>query len=791
MVEQTLILDFSQIGMQMVPEVGGKNASLGEMFNHLRSEGIGVPDGFAITSAAYRRFLAHNGCDRELARILGSLDAAFNNLHEVGRRARNEILKGEWPPELRREILSAHARLLGRTSTRSTVAVRSSATAEDLPDASFAGQMESYLNIAGEEALLDACRRCFASLFTDRAIRYRADNGFDSLRVAVSVGVQQMVRSDLACAGVGFTLEPESGNTNVIVITGSWGLGENVVQGSVTPDQFTVFKAGLQAGKNAIVARQLGAKEKTMIYAAGKAETTVNTDTDAERRGRFILTEAEILKLARWSLRIEAHYGRPMDIEWAKDGASSELFIVQARPETVHAGARQKRAHRTYTLEKRGQVLVQGIAVGEQIAAGPARRLSSPSQADLLNPGEVLITGITNPDWDPIMKKAAAIVTDKGGRTSHAAIVARELGLTALVGTGNATAIIEDGRTVTVSCAEGETGYVYEGSLPFTVAETDWSHMVKPKTQAMLILGDPEKAFSLAEWPSDGIGLMRLEFIINNAIRIHPVALARWTELAEGPAKDEIRKLTAGYADKPAYFVDKLAEAVATIAAAFHPREVIVRMSDFKSNEYANLLGGRQFEPDEENPMLGFRGASRYTHPLYRDGFKLECAAMKKVRDEMGLTNVKLMIPFCRTVEEAAKVEAEMAANGLRRGENGLELYVMVEIPSNVLLMRDFAEHFDGFSIGSNDLTQLTLGLDRDSALVSPLFSERNPAVLELIARAIRTARQCGKKIGLCGQAPSDHADFARFLVGEGIHSISFNPDALFKGMENMVAAES
>ncbi len=787
-------IHFSEIGMKMLPEVGGKNASLGEMFNCLGRDGVAVPDGFAVKVRAYHHFLEQNRLKDPLSSVLKSLDlSAFTNLNEVGHQARELIRNASWPENVRQEILLAHASLLKRCSTGITVAVRSSATAEDLPGASFAGQMETYLNIAGEEALLDACHRCFASLFTDRAIKYRVDNGFDHMQVGVSVGVQRMVRSDLASSGVGFTLEPETGNPNVIVLTGAFGLGENVVQGTVTPDQFILFKGG-RTGKPALIKGELGAKEKTMIYAPAGSDpgvTTLNIETDPGKSRTFTLSEKEVLKLAKWCLRIEEHYGRPMDIEWAKDGITGEIFIVQARPETAHSGERGKAAHRTYQLQQRGKILAEGIAVGNGIATGIARRLKSPVESHLLRQGEVLVTSITNPDWDPIMKKAAAIVTDKGGRTSHASIVARELGLVALVGTGNATESIRNGQEVTISCAEGETGYAYEGRLPFTISETDPKDLRRPRTKAMIILGDPDRAFQSAELPCEGIGLMRLEFVINNAIRIHPVALAKWDEFKDGPAKEEIRKLTENYPDKSSYFVDKLASAVATAAAAFYPREVIVRMSDFKSNEYATLLGGSQFEPHEENPMLGFRGASRYYHPLYRDGFRLECQAMLKVRNEMGLTNVKLMIPFCRTVEEAAKVEAEMAANGLRRGENELELYVMVEIPSNVLLMTEFAKHFDGFSIGSNDLTQLTLGIDRDSALISPLFSESNPAVKELISRAIHTSKQCGRKIGLCGQAPSDDPEFAKFLVEHGIDSISFNPDALFKGMANMVAAEN
>ncbi len=786
-------LDFSSISMKMVSEVGGKNASLGEMFNQLHMEGVLIPDGFAVCVKAYDRFLDFNGLRKILTDVLKSLDQkSFSNLSEVGKKARELIAKGTWPEDVGQEILVAHAALLKRCADGITLAIRSSATAEDLPGASFAGQMETFLNIAGETELLEACHRCYASMFTDRAIKYRVDNGFDHMKIGASVGVQRMVRSDLASSGVGFTLEPETGNPNVIVLTGAFGLGENVVQGAVTPDQFLIFKGGGK-GKPALLSKALGAKEKTMVYAPAGSQTgvtTLNLETDEAKASTFTLSEEEVLKLAGWCLRIEEHYGQPMDIEWAKDGVTGEIFIVQARPETVHTGERGKTAHYTYHLERRGKVLAQGIAVGNGITTGVARRLNSPSDSHLLREGEVLVTSITNPDWDPIMKKAAAIVTDKGGRTSHASIVARELGLVALVGTGNATESIPDGQEVTISCAEGETGYAYEGKLPFKVSETDARDLQRPRTKAMIILGEPDRAFQSAALPCEGVGLMRLEFVINNAIGIHPSALAKWEAFEEGADKEAIRKLTEGYSDKPSFFVDRLASAVATAAAAFYPREVIVRMSDFKSNEYAALLGGSRFEPKEENPMLGFRGASRYYHPLYRDGFRLECRAMLKVRDEMGLTNVKLMIPFCRTVEEAAKVEAEMAANGLRRGENGLELYVMVEIPSNVLLLEEFAKHFDGFSIGSNDLTQLTLGIDRDSTLVGPLFSESNPAVKELISRAVQTAKKCGRKIGLCGQAPSDNPEFAEFLVREGIDSISFNPDALFRGMVNMVAAE-
>jgi pyruvate,water dikinase len=792
-------LDFSEIDMSMIPVVGGKNASLGEMFRNLSGTGVKVPDGFAVKAQAYWDLLDAAGMRLELAAILDALDNKdFKNLAEVGAKARKLLLECSLTGSVAGDILAAYRSLRARADKAAlSVAVRSSATAEDLPNASFAGQLESYLNVSGDKALLEACRKCYASLFTDRAIQYRVLNGFQHMETAVSVGVQAMVRSDLACAGVGFTLEPESGFREVVVITGSWGLGENVVQGAVTPDQFTVFKPSLLAGKRAILSRKAGAKEQTMVYAENPApgEPVIrNIETPVGKKRQFVLSDAEVENLARWALSIEAHYRRPMDIEWAKDGESGELFIVQARPETVHASGKKDSGSgvlKQYQLIGKGKALVKGLGLGGKIAAGRARILLSPREADALQPGEVLVTSITNPDWDPILKRAAAIVTDKGGRTSHAAIVAREMGVAAIVGAGNATTSIRDGEEVTVCCAEGETGTVYAGRLDWKETEIDLAGFSMPKTKPMLILGDPDRAFSLAALPNQGVGLMRLEFVIANAIRVHPAALARWAELEEGPQKEEIRGLVRGYPSPEEYFVEKLSEAVGTIAAAFHPKDVIVRMSDFKSNEYANLLGGRQFEPHEENPMLGFRGASRYYHPRYRDGFRLECLAMKKVREEMGLQNVKLMIPFCRTPEEGQKVLAEMALHGLRRGENGLQVYVMIEIPSNVLQAEAFAGLFDGFSIGSNDLTQLTLGLDRDSALVSHLFSEKNPSVQELISRAIDTARNSSIPVGLCGQAPSDFPEFARFLVECGIQSISFNPDALLRGIENIHAAEA
>jgi pyruvate,water dikinase len=796
-------LDFPEIGMSLLPEVGGKNASLGEMVSHLSSEGIRVPDGFAVRASAYRRFLDANSIKSGLESILDALDRrSLSNLRDVGREARALIRSAKIPGDVANGILAAYRSLEGRSRPGLSVAVRSSATAEDLPTASFAGQLESFLNVRGDEAVLGACLECYASLFTDRAIEYCARNGFRQTDIAVSVGVQAMVRSDLACSGVGFTLEPESGFLNVIVLTGSWGLGENIVQGRVTPDQFILFKPSLRAAKRAILSKKPGAKEYTLTYAAGLSSsppqsgtpgpTTLNTETPPEKKMGFVLTDAEIEALARWALRIEEHYGRPMDIEWAKDGETGEMFIVQARPETVHSAkpGGAVRLHR-FEMPPGGTPLASGIGLGGKIAAGRARILHSPSEAEKLREGEVLVTEITTPDWDPILKKASAIVTDKGGRTSHAAIVARELGLVAVVGAGNATTAIHDGDEVTVSCAEGGTGFIYAGHRPWKESDIDLEGFRMPRTRPMLILGDPDKAFGLSFLPNAGVGLLRIEFAIGGAIRIHPLALAGWDALEEGPEKEEIRALTRGYDRKEDYFVEKLAEAVGTIAAAFHPKDVIVRMSDFKTNEYANLLGGRRFEPSEENPMLGFRGASRYDHPLYRDGFRLECLAMRRVREEMGLSNVKLMIPFCRTVEESDRVLRAMEGYGLKRGVDGLEIYMMVEIPANVLLAEAFASRFDGFSIGSNDLTQLTLGLDRDSSLVSPLFDENNPAVKALIARAIAAARESGIKVGLCGQAPSDHPEFARFLVEQGIHSIAFNPDAILKGIENILAAEA
>ncbi len=782
------IKKFNEVGIADVGVVGGKNSSLGEMFTQLSNKSIKVPNGFATTASAFSYFLEYNGLKKPLQDLMQQLDRKnYSNLKEIGSKARKLLLSAKMPTDLSEVIVEAYKELCGEKYFE--VAVRSSATAEDLPQASFAGQHESYLNIKGDEELIISVQKCFASLYTDRAIKYREDNGFRHEQVLLSVGVQKMVRSDLACSGVGFTLEPESGFRDIIHLSGVWGLGENIVQGTVTPDEFFVFKPTLRIGKNAIIQKRLGEKTKTMIYSPDKNadSSTINIDTPAKKREQYVLNDAEILQLAKWALIIEEHYGKSMDIEWAKDGISNEIFIIQARPETVHS-QENPFVTKEYKLLEKGKVIAEGNAVGTKIAAGVARILQSPAEADKLSGGEIVVTEITSPDWDPVLKKASAIITNKGGRTSHAAIVARELGVPAVVGCGNATQKIKDGNLITVSCAEGKTGFVYEGKLTFKETEYDFRGIKKPeRTQAMLIVGDPDKAFKLSFYPNDGVGLMRIEFIITHFIQVHPMALVKFDELKDATVKKRIEELTHHYPDKEKYFVDKLAQGIGTIAAAFYPKDVIVRMSDFKTNEYANLIGGKDFEPKEENPMLGFRGASRYYNDLYKEGFRLECEAMKKVREEMGLTNVKVMIPFCRTVEEGKKVIEVMKTNGLDRSKDpSLEIYVMAEIPSNVMLAEEFAQIFDGFSIGSNDLTQLTLGIDRDSAIVSNLFSEQNAAAKQMIATMIERAKDAGAKIGLCGQAPSDFPEFARFLVEHGIDSISFNPDALLKGIENI-----
>lgn len=785
-----LVLPFNEVGIENVNLVGGKNASLGEMAKHLQPLGINIPDGFATTAGAFRLFLSENKLVEKLNTLINSLDLKeYSNLNAVSKEAKALLLASKMPNQLVNEITEHYTALCKKMGRELDMAVRSSATAEDLPTASFAGQHDSFLNINGIENILRSVQNCFASLYNARAIKYRIDNGFDHSKVALSAGIQLMVRSDKSSSGVCFTIEPDSGFKNAIVITGCWGLGENIVQGAVTPDEFHVFKPSIGKFKRSIISKKLGSKAKTLIYQAD-GSGTINTATPLEKQKQWILTNSEIETIAKWAAIIEQHYKMPMDIEWAKDGLSNLLYIVQARPETVHA-AKNSLVIKEYTLQKKGNTLVVGNAVGGGIASGIARLINSPTDSDKLQKGEILVTDITNPDWDPILKKAAAIITNKGGRTSHAAIVAREVGAIAIVGANGATDKIKDSDLITVDTSQGKNGYVYAGKADWTVKELDFRNITMPQTKPMLILADPDKSYKLSFYPNQGVGLMRLEFVINNAIKVHPMALVKFDELKDTEAKKEIAELTYQYSDKKEYFIDKLSQAIGTIAAAFYPKDVIVRMSDFKTNEYANLLGGKQFEADEENPMIGFRGASRYYNERYKEGFKLECEAIKVVRNEMGLTNVKMMIPFCRTVEEGKKVIELMETYGLKRGKNGLEVYVMAEIPSNVILAEEFAKVFDGFSIGSNDLTQLTLGIDRDSHIISELFDENNKAVKYMIAHVINSARICGSKIGLCGQAPSDYPEFAEFLVSHGIDSISYNPDALLRGIENMVKAET
>ncbi|MBZ9728584.1 phosphoenolpyruvate synthase [Salegentibacter sp. JZCK2] len=782
------IKKFRELSIKDVAEVGGKNASLGEMYNELSSEGVLVPDGFATTSEAFWIFIKSNNIEEKIKSLLKNLDRDnFENLSRIGAEARELILTGSFSEDFSEEIITAY-RDLGEEGDIQ-VAVRSSATAEDLPNASFAGQHDTFLNIKGSEALLNAVKNCFASLYTNRAIKYREDQGFLHHEVALSVGVQKMVRSDISCSGIGFSLEPESGFKNIIHLSGVWGLGENIVQGLVNPDEFDVFKPTIDKAENPIIQKKLGHKELSMVYAESSGHSsTVNIETPLEKQDSFVLSEEEVIKLSRWILVIEKHYKRPMDVEWAKDGLTNELFITQARPETVHKDG-DKRFYVEFQLKEKGEILTSGSAIGSSIATGKARFLKSPEEGHKLNPGEILITNNTSPDWDPVLKLVAAVVTERGGRTSHAAIVARELGVPAIVGTNDATEKIKDGEMITVSC-EGKTGFVYKGALEFDQKEIDFGKISLPKTEAKFILSDPDRAFQLSFYPNNGVGLLRMEFIITHKVKIHPMALVKFKEVKEDGAKKIIEELTWQYKDKRDFFVEELSRGIAVMAAAFYPKEVIVRLSDFKSNEYANLIGGRQFEPLEENPMLGFRGAARYYHPNYKEAFELECKAIKRVRDEMGLENLKVMVPFCRTITEAKSVIDLMKEFGLVRGKKSLEIYMMVEIPSNVILLEEFAEFFDGFSIGSNDLTQLTLGIDRDSELMAGVFDENNAAAKEMIATSIQKARKVGKKIGLCGQAPSDFPEFASFLVDEKISSISFNPDALVKGIENINKAE-
>jgi pyruvate, water dikinase len=793
-----LVLHLSTVGIADISLVGGKNASLGEMIQQLSAQGVKVPLGFATTTHAYRSFVESAGLATKLQKLFADLDVDnLTNLQERGKKARLLMIETPFSLEIEAAITTAYTELCTQYGADTDVAVRSSATAEDLPDASFAGQQETYLNVHGITGVLEACRKCFASIFTDRAISYRHQKGFDHLEVALSVGVQKMVRSDLACSGVMFSIDTETGFKDAALITAAYGLGETVVQGSVNPDEYIVYKPKLQAEFRPIIDKRLGSKKIKMVYDTGGLKLTTNVQVIEAERNRFALNDDEILQLAKWACIIESHYSQvrgaltPMDIEWAKDGHTGELFIVQARPETVQSQKAQTLL-RSYHLtgNQRPNPIATGRAVGALIGSGVARVILDVQQIELFQAGDVLVTSRTDPDWEPIMKKASAIVTNQGGRTCHAAIIARELGIPAIVGCDEATSNIRSGQAVTVSCAEGEEGQVYPGMLKFEIKEIELDQVPRTRTQVMMNLGNPQEAFSLAAIPNDGVGLTRMEFIIANHIQAHPLALLNYEKLEDPVAKTKIAKLTAQYSNKADFFVDRLSYGIATIAAAFYPKPVIVRLSDFKSNEYANLLGGRQFEPIEENPMIGWRGASRYYDDRYKEGFALECQAMKRVRNEMGLTNVILMVPFCRTPEEGRLAIAEMAKSGLVQGENGLQVYVMCELPSNVMLAEEFCEVFDGFSIGSNDLTQLTLGLDRDSALVAHLFDERSPAVQKMIKMAIGVAKAKGKKIGICGQAPSDYPEFARFLVEQGIDSMSLNPDSVLKTLLEIAQVE-
>ena len=788
---------FKEIGIEDVPLVGGKNASLGEMYRELSPQGIKVPNGFAVTAEAYRDGLSQAGAWDELKAIMDGLDPDdVDDLARRGAKARAIIYGAPLVDSLAEQIIDAYAQLQQEYGDDLSLAVRSSATAEDLPTASFAGQQETYLNISGNEHLLDACRRCFASLFTDRAIHYRIDNGFDHFKVALSIGIMKMVRSDLDASGVMFSLDTETGFRDVVFITGAYGLGENVVQGAVEPDEFYVHKPTFETGHRAVLRRHLGSKKIKMIYATGESRAmTKNVPVPETDRQRYCLSDDDVLTLADYAIKVEKHYSekagehRPMDMEWARDGIDGQLYMVQARPETVES-QKQGKVLRQYHLKQQGEILARGYAVGTKIATGHARYIADVAHLDEFKPGEVLVADTTTPDWEPVMKTAAAIVTNRGGRTCHAAIVARELGIPAVVGCDNATDSISNGEMVTVSCAGGDEGRVYRGELDFEIIETDLSDLPRPRTKIMINLGNPDMAFSTSFLPNDGVGLARLEFIINEYIKAHPMALLHPERIADTSVRQALETLIYGYAGGRDYFVRRLSEGVGTIAAAFWPKPVVVRMSDFKTNEYATLLGGADFEPKEDNPMIGFRGAARYTHPAYAEGFALECAAMKRVRDEMGLTNVKLMIPFCRRVEEGERVLQAMADHGLQRGENGLEIYVMCEIPNNVILIDEFAKLFDGFSIGSNDLTQLTLGVDRDSEIVSFDFDERDPGVKQMIRLAVEGARRNRRHSGLCGQAPSDYPEMAEFLVEIGIDSMSLNPDTVLSTTRHILEVE-
>jgi len=794
----TYVKFFDELGLDDVPLVGGKNASLGELYRALRPQGVPIPNGFAVTAQAYRDLLTSAGIWPALHEILDPLDpSSVTDLANRAKRARDAVYGAAMPDAMRDEIVAAYHRLQDEYGPEMTVAVRSSATAEDLPTASFAGQHETYLNVKGDAALIEACRRCFASLFTDRAIHYRHDRGFDHFALGLSIGVMKMVRADLASAGVMFSLDTDSGFRDVVFITGAYGLGENVVQGAVAPDEFYVHKPTYLQGHRAVLRRRLGEKKVKMLYATGGGrDTTRNVPTAAEERDRFCLTDAEVLTLAGYAVKIEQHYSRhaghpvPMDMEWAKDGLDGTLYLLQARPETV-VSQRSGDVIEEFSLTGTGPFIATGRAVGEKAAAGSARILRNVAELPHFASGEVLVADTTTPDWEPVMKRAAAIVTNRGGRTCHAAIVARELGIPAVVGASGATERIQTGQVVTVSCAQGETGRIFDGRVPFEVRRINVTEAPRPATAIMVNLGNPDLAFRTSFIPNDGVGLARLEFIISEEIKAHPMALIHPERIQNAGERSALEALTRHYTSPADYFVQKLSEGVGTIAAAFYPKPVIVRLSDFKTNEYASLLGGKPFEPVESNPMIGFRGASRYAHPAYAEGFALECAAMRRVRDDMGLTNVILMIPFCRRVDEGQRVVDAMAAHGLKRGEDGLKIYCMCEIPNNVVQVDAFSRMFDGFSIGSNDLTQLVLGVDRDSELVAFDFDERDPGVKEMLRQAVEGARRNGRHSGICGQAPSDYPEMAEYLVRLGIDSISLNPDTVVKTTVRVVALEA
>ena len=782
-----LVLWFDQLGIEDVPLVGGKNASLGEMYRLLTEKGVRIPNGFALTAYAYRKFLEANNLVDEIRNVLSDLDTSdLHNLQERGHKVRELLLKADFPEELNKEIREGYKNLCKQYGEKTDVAVRSSATAEDLPDASFAGQQDTYLNIRGEHQLLDACKRCFASLFTNRAISYREDKNFDHFNIALSVGIQKMVRSDQATSGVMFSIDTETGFKDAVLVTGAYGLGENVVQGAVNPDEFYVHKPTLKKGFKPIISRTLGSKEIKMIYdMQGTKAPTKNISVPEEDRNRFCLSDDEVLELSKWACIIEDHYSekaghfKPMDMEWAKDGVTNQLFIVQARPETVQS-RKDVNVLRNYVLKGEGKKLVVGRSVGAKIGVGKANIIKDVKDIHQFKKGDVLVTEMTDPDWEPIMKIASAIVTNRGGRTCHAAIISRELGIPCVVGSTTATDDIKQGQMITVDCSQGDEGYVYEGEVKYEIEEHDLKSLERPKTKIMMNIGTYTQAFEKSFIPNDGVGLAREEFIINS-LKAHPLALLRYDSLKDENVKKELDVLTRGYTDRAQYFVDKLAEGVGMIAAAFYPKPVIVRLSDFKSNEYASLLGGSQFEPKEDNPMIGWRGASRYYDDNYKEAFGLECKAMLKVRNEFGLKNLEVMIPFPRTTDEAKRVIETMASHGLKQGEDGLKVIGMCEIPSNVILAEEFLEIFDGFSIGTNDLTQLTLGVDRDSELVAHVYDERNPAVKKLVSQVIEVANKKGKYIGICGQAPSDYPEFAEFVVEAGIQTMSLNPDTVIK----------